>query len=396
MTTSPAHDDLLERLSVAVARDHRHRRRLRLASLAAVAVFVGAGATFAATQGPWWESAPPPVNPGVLDRQLAPSGGPLSADRAHARTVARIADAALVAAPAAGGAGYCLVPSLPGSPDLGFSCEGQATDEVRSYARPASHGSERWILYGRFTAPNAGLLDLSAAAGTPLRALLQHGGFFILDVPESRWPQLSNTAGPATLVDDAGKTLATVCIDWGPSPSADGAGRASYPSLLDSPPCRVPPQLNPQPVFAQARKLVEITLSGEIGLFKTGTRLALWKVPSSGGATCILEAPADRQPTQSTSNGETCAYGDGTPTGQPMNVMTAWTSGSPNALVRGLLDPASRIVRVVLRTAAGSTDLAVENHAFLGEAAARGEATVVAYDAAGNEVQSVPVTLGSG
>jgi hypothetical protein len=209
-------------------------------AVAACALLLATGAAVAAVHGvPWWEDAAPPMNPKVVDWQLAPpaDGGdfPPTADRSRARTVAQADGAALVAAPVGKG-GYCVIPSLPGSPDLGFSCVYQLDDEFRSYARPPSDGTPRWIVYGRITDPGAAALDLSEAAGVPFKVAVQRGGFFLGNVPRSRWNELSGQAGKGKIVDASGEILRTGCVNWGPSPDEPGAGLTRYESPARSRP----------------------------------------------------------------------------------------------------------------------------------------------------------------
>ena len=404
MTTYSGHDELLSHLRTAVNRDQGRLRRRRRVALASVGVVLVTAATVAAATGlPWWESAAPPVNPKVVDRQLAPQIGtdfPPTADRSRARTVAEINGATLVAAPV-GKTGYCLIPALPGHADLGFSCEYQQSDEVRTYAQPASQGTPRWIIYGRFNNPNAATVDLSAAVGTSLRVQLQPGGFFIADVPSSRWDALANGAGPATVLDSSGATLATVCLDWGPSPGSPGAGETRTPSDLGQPPCKAPVQIAVKPDFAQATKLVETTLAYDFSIWKAGTTIALWKAPDQGGGWCLVLGPVPLPASGAGAGAEQCGPTTGSPPpGHPLNV--SFSSGLAHGMYRHLLqgsvDPSSGIVKVELQTADGTTRLLdFANGYFLDNVAPTNSvrldgAFVVGYDASGKEVARAAVS----
>jgi hypothetical protein len=394
MTTS--HETLLDALRIAVKRDHHvRRRRLRIVIAVIAVMLVGAGTVAAATQLPWWQNAAPPVNPEVVNRQLAPQIGqsfPPAADRALARTVAEIDGATLVAAPVGKKDGYCLIPALPGSADIGFSCEYQLTDEVRAYARPAP--DPRWIVYGRFTDERATTLDLSDAVGASLEVTLQPGGFFIADLPKNRWSALDMGAGPADVLDSKGKTLASVCLSFGPSPASTEAGQTRWPSPLSTGACVATTPIPMAPVLSKARKLIEMRLQYDHGTFAAGTNIALYVTPDRGSdATCRVIAavpmPTDGRP----GGAQFCAATKQTSAQHPLNVTSSaeLDRGRFDHFVSGEVDPSLDAVRVEVQSDAATTVLAFANDNFIGELAPtdstqiRG-AFVVAYDAAGNEV----------
>jgi hypothetical protein len=382
-----------------------HPRRAVLAVAVAIALLLVGGVAVAAVTGiPWWEEGEPPANPEVVDRQLVPHEGgfPPAADRARARTVARANGAALVAAPV-GNSGYCLIPSLPGTPDVGFSCIYQvknaasgASDDLRSFARPAADGEPRWIVYGRITDPRARFVDLSEAAGVPLKIPLETGGFFLADIPEERWSALANAAGRGRILDAAGETLRTGCVNWGPPPSSRGAGGA----------CRaVPAPERPTPLFGEAEKLVEMTLRGKWSVWQPGTKIALWRAPIREGGECIYVAAATPRGGRVVGRpgmpgGGQCRLGPASqaPPGQSAAAGLSWERNGPGrygVFLQGQFDAAERVSRVVLRTPAGEREIASGNGFYLAElpnAGATGELppggpyTVVAYDAAGREV----------
>lgn len=394
MTTS--HEALLAELRIAVERDHRMRRRhLRVATAAIAVVLVGAGTVAAAARVQWWQNAAPPVNPEVVNRQLAPQIGesfPPTADRAHARTVAELDGATLVAAPVGTKDGYCLIPALPGSADIGFSCEYQLTDEVRAYARPAP--DPRWIIYGRFTDGRAATLDMSDAVGASLEVTLQPGGFFIADLPKDRWNALDNGAGSADVLDSNGKTLARVCLNFGPSPSSPAAGQTRWASPLNTGACVATKPIPMAPVFSKARKLVEMMLRYDHGMFTAGTNIALYVTPDRGSdATCLVIAPVPMPIDGRPGGAQSCGATKQTSAQHPLSVMSSagLDHGRYDHFVSGQVDPSLGAVRVEVQSDGARTVLAFANDNFIGELAPTDStqikgAFVVAFDAAGEEV----------
>ena len=375
--TSESTASLLGNLRLAVNRDHRRRRHRRLAALAAAPLVIAAGAAIASDRVPWWQDAAPPANPRIVDRQLAPGRAsfPPAADRSRARTVARSDGAALVAAPV-GESGYCLIPSLPGSPDLGFSCEYQVrnADEgggsmFRGYARPASAGAPRWIVYGRITDPAARTLDLTRAAGAPLAVPLAPGGFFLADVPESRWAALSNRSGKAEILDGSGETLRTPCIHWGVSPESELAGRSRWGSIAEgtSPPgpCPAAPIVLPEPVLERARLVLEVPAG-------RGTVLRLYESPSSTGGTCTFtdaaEAGSTSRPTRMGGGACSAEPGPRHRGDAPIVLSSGLTREGlawPRSTLHGTVDPDLDAVRVRLEWATGARELAFADGYFL-------------------------------
>lgn len=420
--SSPAAEALYARLSARAnggSGQQRRRRRLLVAAFAAGLLLATGAAVAAVTVAPWWQDADPPVNPEVVDRQLtAPKeeSFPPTADRSRARTVAKANGAALVAAPV-GETGYCLIPSLPGSPDLGFSCvyqvkdpEKGTSDDLRSYARPAAAGTPRWIIYGRVTDPRAAALDLTPAAGFPFTVALQPGGFFLADIPESRWAALANKAGPGKIVDASGNTLRRGCVNWAPSPTDPAAGRSRFGFWHDgSGPCRpLPPPVFQTPDVGRAEKLVELTLEEKFSIWDKGTKVAVWRAPTDQGGECVYLAEAsppvaDGSPRDARTmpGGGGCSAG---PRPAPEFSGTfatsfSWTHHDDGygVLVQGQVDPGTPIVKVALRSATAEIAIPFDNGFYLaqlpsssasGELPPGGPYTLVGYDASGREVAS--------
>jgi hypothetical protein len=411
---SPAAVALYARLAREVDAARRPRSRVALLAAAVALLLIAGGAVAAVAVGPWWEDGEPPVNPEVVARQLTPHEGgfPPAADRTRARTVARDDGAALVAAPV-GESGYCLIPSLPGSADIGVSCTYQvkkpasgASDEFRSYARPPADGEPRWILYGRITDSRARVLDLSEAAGVPLRVELTSGGFFLANVPKERWPALANTAGSGRILDAEGDILRTGCVNWGPSPHSRGAG-GGRPGFWSegAGPCRARPlPTRPTPLFEQADKLVEMTLREKSGIWEAGTKIAVWRTPTREGGECLYVASATSPGGQIRGlpvlpGGGVCRLDGPVPApAQPLTAQPSWSSEGRDGysvVINGQVKAAERTTRVVLRTPAREEELPYGNGFYLAQlpnSAASGRLppggpyTVVAYDAHGREV----------
>jgi hypothetical protein len=395
--------DVLQRAGAQGGTQSLWRRPRVLVAVLACVLLLATGAAVAAVRGvPWWEDAAPPVNPKVVDWQLAPpaDGGdfPPTADRSRARTVANADGAALVAAPVGKG-GYCVIPSLPGSPDLGFSCLYQPGDEFRSYARPPSDATPRWIVYGRITDPDAAALDLSEAAGVPFKVPLQRGGFFLANVPGSRWAELSGQAGPGSIVSAAGETLRRGCVDWGPSPHHPGAGLTRYSFWReDDSPCR--PQevpMRPRIDLDRAQKLVELTLRSDFSIWKTGTVVAMWRAPALDGGECVYVAAAAPRPSGVSTHmpgGGVCGPPAGRRARSPFGPINVSLS-DPGGLISGAAALGSGIVRVELRSGSASTELPFSNGYFLGQLPEGGSPgklppggpyAVVGYNAADREI----------
>ena len=222
-------EQILAALREAVNRDHRRRQRRRHVLVAAVLAFAITGVAVAATRT-WWLDAPPATNQDVVDWQLAPERHPdgstrQPADPKLARTVARAEGATLVAAPRENG-GYCLLPQLPrergasvGATALGFSCVLRESDgDGRGSAFGTLTAKDGWFVFGRITDGDASGLDLSAAAGRPLRVPLAANGFFIAPLPRETWARLDDRFDEIAVTAADGSVIRETCVPFSPAP----------------------------------------------------------------------------------------------------------------------------------------------------------------------------------
>jgi hypothetical protein len=411
MSVTPDVESLLRDLATAVERDHRRggRRRRLLGGLAAAAVVCTAGVALAGSYADWWTGAEPPVNPRQVDRVIEENTiGLLTPDGSRKATVARTPSAALVAVATKGG-GYCLIPSLTGRPSIGNSCTSAPESELRTYASPpGTTGTRVWILYGRVIDDGAASLDLRGV-GLAEPVPLARGGFFLLELPQTRWAALDNRHGRASVLDVGGRVLRTGCAWLGPAPGSYGSGNR-WGMLGDDPDsCE---QTVPPPVVIDtehAFKLVETTLTHRQGIYRPGDRIAMWRASTTRGDTCFFIGLADVRPTPS----------DGAnPAGAGTCGSATWASQGPiqvsageslagdryTVLVTGRVEPGSGIARVELESASGRVvQTAFGNDAFIAElpgaprAGKRpgpvpgGPYTAVGYDTHGNKVASTPV-----
>lgn len=378
----------------------RHPRRLLRrpgagVALAAVALVLVGGSVAAVIQQPWWQGGESPVDPRSVV-SLARDNLPANVDTSRARTVARLGEAALVAAPL-DESGYCLVPSLGGRATFGGSCvyellnpEQGGSDLTRSLAPQAGP----WLVYGRITHPRAAAIDLGPFS-VPLRA----GGFFLAEVPEARWAALDGRANSGRILDASGGTLRAGCVNWGPSPASRDAGRGSAPLWSDAG-RRCSPQRSGSPVvdLDQAVKLVELRLASDFSIWKAGTVVALWQAPADGGRVCTHVAaasPASSGSSQGTPGGPgQCGRGEPeapASSAGPLDRVNFSVEGG--GIVMG--QARAGVARVVLEAALRTTELPLGGGWFIGqlpEGGAVGELppggpfTLVAYDRDGKEL----------
>jgi hypothetical protein len=383
------------------------RRRTLVPVLVVVGLFVGGVAIAAALDAiPWWETAPPPVNPEFvqLNEKL-----PTSIERSKARTVAVGEDgAALIAAPIRGG-GFCLFLYLPGELRPGPSCVYGASgdDEIRGYE--ASSGEPRWILYGRIMNPDAASIHLTPGGNAPFRIPLHHGGFFLANVPRARWDALSNATGVGKTLDHSGAVMRTACVSWGPGPLRshdEGEGFAwSYDSRASSSRCHAEqrPQLAGYEAadFAAAKKLVQLTLTASYSVWPAGATIATWKAPTPGGLCVFTARAAPRPATRKDAGGGFCIPVTNEADAFEGSFNIQLGAAGPNVfrwLLSGSVDPKSGIERVELHSGEGNVRIAFAHDHFLAELPHTsngdefppgGPYMLVGYDTDGNEVAHV-------
>jgi hypothetical protein len=366
--------------------------------LAAALVLVG-GAVAAVTELPWWQAGSPPVDPQAV-ASIARANLPANVDASRARTVATAGDAALIAVPI-NESGYCLIPTLQGRGNLGGQCEYQLVDLEQGHSDRTTSltrsDPQAWIVYGRITDPRAAQIDLGAFT-VPLAT----GGFFLAEVPEDRWPMLNGSANAGRVLDASGTTLRTGCVNWGPAPTSPDAGRGGVPLWRPSDaPCK--PERSPgRPTIDldEAAKLVELRLKTDFSIWKAGTVVALWQAPAQNGWICIYVGPASPAPT-GTSEGfpggpGQCGQASDDPAASARRAFAGVSfSVEGGGIVTGRVGSRSGVSRVVLESVSGSTVLPLGGGWFIGQLPEGGSVgqlppggpfTLVAYDAAGNEL----------
>ena len=389
---------LLEQLRTAVHHDvarRRRRRRVVLAAAAFATVVVG-GVGIAGTFDDWWTGAEPAVQPrrlGELADENRPAG--IELDLSKKATVARTDDAVLVAVATKSG-GYCMSLFLADGHGMGSSCdntpvEGDGTGSAYLTRADESH----WIAYGRMTDTGAAALDLSGA-GLPAQVPLERGGFFLLDIPHSQWDALDGRSGDIAILGAGGRMIRSTCIYVGHAPGTKLPGGGI---LGDKPgECAKFAPIVPDPVLAQARRLVTLTLTHAYGRYAAGDSIAIWVAPNRSGGTCTLVGAA-AQP-QGPSGPMQC--GGGQPrSGLTLAVGSSLEGGVYVNLLYGFAG--ERITRVELVGRDGTVPVAFGGGAFLAELPSSpkvgkgpgpipgGPYRVVGYDAAGQEVDSRPL-----
>lgn len=361
--------EVLAQLSIAVRRDAVRRRRRRRAALAAatLALFVLGGVGVAGTYGDWWTGNEPAVQPGQLDQAAQENGSVgIDLDLSKKATVARTADAALVAVAANGGKGYCLSLFLGGTRGMGTSCTTAADSEYRTRA-----DDSHWIAYGRILDADAAALDLSGA-GLPAHVPLERGGFFLFDIPRAQWSALNERHGDVAVLDGAGHTIRRACVWVGEAPGSpmSGGGVLGEPGQ-----CDVPPPVNPVPDRTRAKRLVA---DGDV---------ALWEAPSvDGKGVCwFTGTAASPAPAVGFGAGGCRSNAEPAPTREVLSTMAA------GDVVSGMLRPGSAIARVTVRGEGWAVDAAVANDAFVARLHGDPPFDVVGYDRDGKEVASTHV-----
>lgn len=407
--TPPDWEDVLARAGVTRRKTEKsamrppvRRRWLVPAVVAGTLVF--AAVAYSAVGGlPWWETGAPPVHRSIVEQQLAPPSDRSEfppVNRALARTVAVNNGAALVAAPIGKtGYGYCLIPSLPGQPNLGYQCvwntktaTQSSTDIFDDIVERSTQGKPRWIVYGRYTESGAASLDLTNAVGGRLRIPLRRGGFFIADLPPARWQAIAHTAGVGALLDASGHTIRKGCFAWGSSPRSSEKTRT--PSTTGGAPCHV--RKLPTIDVGAAMKLFELTLTADFSRWQTRDRVAIWEAPQSNGQSCAWPGTVEAPPTPFAGN-------DCRSKSQPWPAGTAFQiqfSGSHSeragnlTAVQGWTSP--RVARMSLLSREGITSVPFGSDYYfvqlpgssgqIDQLPDEGPYTLIAYDASGNVV----------
>ncbi len=374
---------------------------------------IASGALAAAGKVPWWQSGSAPVDPAAVASLAAePLHAKLLVNRA--RTVAAAQRAALVAAPLDDG-GYCLIPAWKGRGDLGDQCissvtsdDAAAHDVILSVAVPAGReGGPAWIVYGRFTERSVGAIDLG-----PFTVQLANGGFFIFEIPTTRWAGLADTANRAKLLSTSGTTLATGCLSWGIPPNDPRVADSGAELDFFRAPTRIacaPQQLAPLPtlLLRRAEKLFDVTLINSFSIWKAGQTIAFWEAPvSTGGRRCAFPAPVTGPNASERREVGNCRATDPA-RGKQQTLEVELDAGVFHVdhvpryafSISGSVDPTAGIVRLVLRSDAGSTPVTFGGGYFFvqigptSESSGRlpkgGPFTLLAYNAAGRRVAHV-------
>jgi len=419
----PAVDDamverVLARIAGAPARRRsplrRFGRRQRLTLVTGFAALLLTAASIAAVkEGPWWQSGGPPVDPQAV-ASVASDNMPADVKLADARTVVTSGDAALVAVPL-NATGYCLIPAIDGRASLGAQCEYQVSNPARgdddrtlSVTRKASaKGAAVWIVYGRITDPRARKIDLG-----PFTLDLAIGGFFLGQVPQAEWSQLSGSATSGAILDGAGSALRKGCVNWAVAPIGTASdGEYPVPLWSDAQGGRCEPQkvpVLPTVELGTAKKLFDVTLTQNYGIWKAGQTVIFESAQRSDGKSCLVVTGGQgAQPGFNFSNA--CgAVSGGTNERHPINVGigAGLTHVDGKAVytwdISGAVDPGSTIAKLELRSDGETTPVALGDGFFFAQLPVTtpgpqkgtlrmppGQWLLVGLDAAGHQVAQV-------
>jgi len=216
-----------------------------------VVVVLGAGGLATAGLGDWWLGGDPPDRPdqvaAALDFGPPPPGASTSAIEPQlelARTVARAPGAALVAVPAENDEGFCIV-RVPDGKEADGNCFGGDWAEFHTGWIYHTGGGPAWYLLGRVREPGAARLvffeevthpfDEREPGTTNAEAQVVDvgpGGFFLVRVLESAWPELDLAYGSMSVLDESGAQIRRICRYLGlapVSPLALGGGMGGGP-----------------------------------------------------------------------------------------------------------------------------------------------------------------------
>jgi hypothetical protein len=390
------------------------RRRLTLV-LAAGALILAAASVAAVKEAPWWQNGAPPVDPQEVV-SVASDNLPANVDVARARTVVTAGDAALVAVPL-NSTGYCLIPALDGRATLGAQCEyqvknPQSGDDDRTISATRRANGDRpaaWIVYGRITDARAAKIDLGA-----FTLDLASGGFFLGQVPQAQWSQLSGSATRGTILDSSGGVLRRGCVNWASAPTGTGAD-GEYPLPLWSEQsggtCKPQKPVTPPTVdLGAAKKVFDVTLTQNYSLWKAGQTITFEAAPRSDGTTCLV---ASGPGTAGTNRGlgftNSCAAtSEQANAKQPINVGlgAGLTHIGSNAVyawdISGAVDPRSGIAKLELRSDTSTTPVTFGGGFFFAQLPATspgpqkgtvsmppGQWLLVGLDATGHQIAEV-------
>lgn len=393
-----------------LSRRNLRRPRVLISVVAAALVLAGAGIA-AVTEGPWWQSGAPPVDPQAVV-SVARSNLPADVKVADARTVVADGDAALVAVPL-DTSGYCLIPALDSRAVFDSPCvysvrnpaQGDS-DLTETASRAHAAGSAaRWIAYGRITDPRAATIDLGA-----YDVRLATGGFFLTEIPEQLWQKLGGTANRGSILDSAGSVLRRGCVNWGDPPGTPpGSAHADTTFWTNQPNGSCKPQLLPSTPtleLGQARSLFDVTLTEPYSLWEPGQRITFERVPVSDGSACVIATG----PGSPSSLDDHCGgfrlgpWQDGTPISTVIGAQLVHVNGKPLYVfdIGGSTNPAAGITRLTLGAGALSAKVNYDDGFFWAQLPATtpgprigevplpdGPWILTGYDAAGHEVTRV-------
>jgi hypothetical protein len=160
----------------------------------------------------------------------------------------------------------------------------------------------------------------------------------------------------------------------------------------------------------KATRIVQYTLISHISTWKTGDTIALWRFPQPDGSACVFTALSSPKATAPGANGDNPASGgfcnEAGSLLMPGKLISAtgdisYNAGGSTRLVFGEVRSGSGIVRVELRSANGSSPLALSNGWYLGQplvpsTSSRpvpgGHDVVVGYDANGKAIAEFDLT----
>jgi hypothetical protein len=360
---------------VAGVRGREPRRRLMLAVAVGVLVFAAA-AVAAVREVPWWQSGEAPVDPRAV-ASVARDNMPADVRVADARTVATDGEAALVAVPL-GSTGYCLIPAVGRQARLGASCVYEVRtsrsgdyDLMKAATQPARSGADaHWLVFGHVGDERAATIDLGR-----MTLRLSPGGFFVADVPLSKWQTLTGTADAARVRDASGSVLRSGCVNWGAAPAAEAKTTASTPLWAAPVDGTCVPQAAPRPPsvdLEHARELLEVKLALPFSIWKAGETVTFKAAPASDGTTCVTATGA-RLPAPAQGCSSLRLLPRTTTKERPIDVRLGATLAHDGGEafyaweVEGVIDPSAGVAKVELRSPGRVVPMALAGGFFFGQ-----------------------------